>query len=205
MVEYANALKRPFSDIKKLLVAILFSIIPIINFMFTGYILDVAKTAMKKKRELPEWKYGTNFLQGLIAFVISLIYMLPFLIMAILFVVLLVLFEKNTAGVIITVLAFVLVATLYSILIIGANMRYAEIRKFGAAFEFGAIIKKTFSKKFIGALCVSSIIAFLVAMTVAVLLIFVPVPFVPFLISISTGAVLSIFMYTVLGQAYAEK
>ncbi|MDD5181650.1 MAG: DUF4013 domain-containing protein [Candidatus Nanoarchaeia archaeon] len=205
MVDYSNALKRPFSDIKKLLIAILLSVIPIISFMFTGYILDVAKTAMKKKYKLPEWRYGTNFVHGLISFVISLIYMLPFLIITMLFIVLITIFENNTAGTLITILVFVVIATLYSILIIGATMRYAETRKFGAAFEFGAIIKKTFSQKFIVALCVAGLISFLVALAVAMLLLLVPIPFVPLLVSVSMGTALSIFMYTVLGQAYAEK
>jgi hypothetical protein len=54
MVDYTVSIKRPFSDFKKLLIGIVLSIIPIVNFIALGYQLNCAKTAMKKKYEHPD-------------------------------------------------------------------------------------------------------------------------------------------------------
>jgi len=86
MVNYTEAFERPFTDIKKLLIGIAFSILPIISWFAIGFFLEcsgVGKTKAGKK--MPEWKnLGSLFLKGFISFVISLVYfalaMLVFLI-----------------------------------------------------------------------------------------------------------------------------
>lgn len=81
MFDFEKALKRPFTDFGKLAIGILLSIIPVINFIATGYQLNCAKTAMKKKFSMPEWKnIGDMFVSGILIFVIAIIYLLPALV-----------------------------------------------------------------------------------------------------------------------------
>ena len=80
MVSYEEALKKPFSDIKTLVIGIVLSIIPIVNStIVTGFAIEssgLSKTKSSKK--MPEWKnWGHLFVQGLSAVVIQIIYLLP--------------------------------------------------------------------------------------------------------------------------------
>ena len=78
MVNYNIAFKRHFTDIKKLIIGLIIGIIPIVNFIATGYHLECAKTAMNKKFKLPDWKnFGKLFVNGFLASVITFIYLLP--------------------------------------------------------------------------------------------------------------------------------
>jgi len=76
---YLGAIKRPFTDFNKLLLGVLFLLIPIVNiitgFFVKGYRLEAAKSYNKK---LPEWKgFGKLFLRGLLSWVIAIVYLLP--------------------------------------------------------------------------------------------------------------------------------
>lgn len=73
-----ESIKRPFTDFKKLIIGIILGIIPIVNFLVLGYILDAAKKAKKKNFELPEWKnFGELFVNGFFSLLIQIIYFIP--------------------------------------------------------------------------------------------------------------------------------
>ncbi len=77
MTDYEAAIKRPGQDIKKLAIGCVLNVVPIVNFIVTGYIMKAAKKTMKKKNDLPEWKeWGDLFMTGLLATSIVLIYSL---------------------------------------------------------------------------------------------------------------------------------
>jgi len=79
VANFGEAIKRPFTDIKILLIGIVLSIIPIVNWLTYGYFLECAKTSKKKK--LPEWKeWGSLFVHGLLYLIIGIIYFIPALI-----------------------------------------------------------------------------------------------------------------------------
>ncbi len=76
---FLDAIKRPFTDWSKLLIGIIISIVPIVNFMAMGYEIRCAKTASLKK--LPKWdKFGQLFISGVLSAIILLLYVLPGLI-----------------------------------------------------------------------------------------------------------------------------
>jgi hypothetical protein len=80
MVSYEEAIVKPFTDFKKLLIGIVLSLIPIVNFtVVSGYAIEssgVGKT--KPSKNMPEWKeWGHLFMKGLGAIVVKIIYMLP--------------------------------------------------------------------------------------------------------------------------------
>ena len=80
MVDFIEALKRPFSDIQKFLIGSLLGMIPLVNFIVTGYTLVCSGfTNIKvEKDSLPEWKnYGDLFMKGLVAALIGFLLFLP--------------------------------------------------------------------------------------------------------------------------------
>jgi hypothetical protein len=78
MADYTVAVKRPFQDIKKLLIGTVIEVIPVVNFIAMGYHLNCAKTAMKKEHALPEWEdWGGLFTNGLMIFIAMMVYMAP--------------------------------------------------------------------------------------------------------------------------------
>ncbi|MFH1065950.1 MAG: DUF4013 domain-containing protein [Nanoarchaeota archaeon] len=77
-MDFETNFKKPFTDVKKLLIGIVFSILPIINFFAMGYMLETAKRTMKKDPSLPEWTgWGNLFVKGLLSIVIEAIYFIP--------------------------------------------------------------------------------------------------------------------------------
>lgn len=81
MVDYENAVKRPFTDGSKLLIGILFSLVPVVNFFSMGFILECIGFGKAKKSKLPEWKNWTDlFARGFFGFLISVVYIMPALI-----------------------------------------------------------------------------------------------------------------------------
>src|SRR3989338_4250350 len=84
MVDYIEAIKKPFSDLKKSGLAVLFGLFGMIIFipyLFNfGYFLECAKNSSKK--ELPEWgNYWEKFVRGFFLFLIFFIYAIPLLIL----------------------------------------------------------------------------------------------------------------------------
>lgn len=79
-IDYVEALKRPFSDTKKLLIGTILGIIPLVNFTVIGYTLTSTGFTKEKvgKEGLPEWEdYVNLFMKGLKSVIIGIILFLP--------------------------------------------------------------------------------------------------------------------------------
>jgi hypothetical protein len=78
-INYEQAIKKPSTDIAKLIIGIVLSIVPIIHWLAKGFILEcsgVGKTKPSKK--MPEFKnWGYLFIRGLVSDIILLIYAIP--------------------------------------------------------------------------------------------------------------------------------
>jgi hypothetical protein len=63
----------------KLLIGMLVSIVPIINFALFGWVIDIMRNVSRREPQpLPGWDdFGDKFVKGAILFVVSLIYSLP--------------------------------------------------------------------------------------------------------------------------------
>jgi hypothetical protein len=63
----------------KLLIGMLVSIVPIVNFALLGWVIDIMRNVTKREPyPLPTWDdFGDKFVKGAILFVVSLIYSLP--------------------------------------------------------------------------------------------------------------------------------
>jgi len=73
--------------LSKVAIGGLVSAVPILNFASMGYMLKVAQNvAQGNSRPLPEWNdFGDHFMRGLYAFVITLVYFIPYILIAVVF------------------------------------------------------------------------------------------------------------------------
>jgi NADH:ubiquinone oxidoreductase subunit 3 (subunit A) len=86
MVKYEESLRKPFTDIKKLLIGIVLSIIPIVNLVVQGFAIESSGLGKAKpSKNMPEWKdWWSLFVKGLASMIIKIIYFIPaFVVLAI--------------------------------------------------------------------------------------------------------------------------
>ena len=208
MTDYGLAIKRPFQDVKKLIIGCFLSIIPLVNLIATGYVLKAAKNTLNKKNELPEWEGWSNlFISGLSAAVIGLIYALPGLIVLFAGVGTLIfgIFMGTVAatemasviasgGVLfIIALLLLLVAAFIAPM---AIIRYVDKGEFSAAFAFGEITKKIFTGEYVGAWLIMMVYGLIVAAVLSL---------VPIAGPAIAGFVTSVSCMTVFAEVYSEK
>ncbi len=143
----------------KILLGGIIGIVPILNFVVYGYMLDATKNVAEGRAlPLPEWgeDFGGKFVKGLLAVIIGVVYAIPiWVIMCLSWLVTLILgggaslFESDAAaagaGGLAGVLAICLycLMALYGIFLIiwlpAALTRFAVQGGFGSAFQFGEI------------------------------------------------------------------
>jgi hypothetical protein len=79
MVNYTLAVKKPFSNLEKLVIGIILSFIPIVQWIAKGFALEcsgLGKTRPSAK--MPEWKnYMQLFIKGILSDAILFVYMIP--------------------------------------------------------------------------------------------------------------------------------
>ena len=206
MVNYNIAFKRPFTDIKKLIIGLIISIIPIVNFIATGYHLECAKTALSRKFKLPEWKnFGKLFVNGFLGLVISFVYLLPAILIFIIFGIsilrnafqggftstqllnnLATLGGIASAGFILMIIAFYIIPA--------ALVGFIESNKFGDGFN-RVIFRKAFTGKYF-------IVWLIMGMYMLILgSIFSLIPFVGGSIA---GFITGLTLFTAVGEIYKE-
>ncbi len=206
MVEYEKAIKRPFQDIKKLLIGGILNIIPIVNLIASGYIMKAAKGTMKKKNDLPEWEDWSNlFTTGLIVAVIGFIYMIPAMVLLVAG------FGSVIAGLIVgnealdvsavlaggsTIIIVGVLALLVTMLVMPmAIIRYVDKGNFSAAFGFTDILKKVLTGKYI----VAWIVVFIYSLVVFGITMWIPI------VGPAIGSfIVGITSMTVFAEVYSE-
>lgn len=208
MVNYGNAIKRPFTDFGKLVIGILLSILPIINWFVSGYALECARSASKKKYELPAWtNFGKLFVQGLLASVIGLIYALPAIILLLIGAMGIVagLFSATagnmesilpmllTAGPIVLIAMVLLVLTAYITPV--ATINYAMHNKFAKGFDIKVIFKKAFT--------VTYLVGWLVAM-VYMFVLYGVLSIIPGVGTLLVSFIAAVTSYTIFGEVYSS-
>ena len=137
----------------KLLIGMLVSIIPIVNFALLGWVIDIMRNVSRREPlPLPEWgDFGDKFVKGAILFVVGLIYSLPALLLTCPLLILP--FTRGDFGrdgqqavaslFVGTTLALSCVIALYGLLLSflmpAIYLNFARKGTFGACFEFGEI------------------------------------------------------------------
>lgn len=157
-MDYKKAFQRPLEDVIKVLIALALGILPIVNFLVTGYIIKNVRILKKNKNApLPEWgDWGELFIDGLLAALIKFIYVIPALIMGGLLV-LGIIFSGGgiilpfAGGFILALTIIWGILTLPILLLVMylspmAIYRFALKRRFKDAFQFKLIFKKCFTE-----------------------------------------------------------
>jgi len=207
MVQYGIAIKRPFTDIKKLVIGFLLNILPIVNFLVIGYQLECAKTAMNRNFKLPDWKnWGELFIRGLLNVILVIIYAIPFfIVLAILGITVFTsLIEAGITqspanilsglgsaigGSIILVIIGVL--TVYILPL--AVLSYVEKWRFGDIFAFGKILSKAFTTQYFVAWILLAIYGFILSVILSII---------PFFGGALSGYIVGVTALTVFGEIY---
>ena len=80
-----KAIKLPFSEdgLVKVIIGAVLNLIPIVNFLSIGYLLELMANVIQGREEMPVWDdWGNKFIKGLMVAVIAFIYFLiPMLVM----------------------------------------------------------------------------------------------------------------------------
>ena len=164
-----------------MLIGIIFSIIPIVNFIAIGYQIKCAKTAMSNKFMMPKWEnFGKLFITGVLGSVIVFIYSIPALILLLLAVATLIVDPLNfitsggtgfdtaaltngLTGPILVLLIFgILALVLASLVGSSALINYSSSLKFKEGFR-KKVWQKAFTGKFFGTWLLAGIYGFLIA------------------------------------------
>jgi hypothetical protein len=224
MVDFEGAIKRPFQDFKKLGIGALMYMIPIVDlitrFFASGYTLECAKTAMKKKSKMPEWTdWGNLFLKGLSVFAIALIYAIPIGIIAAFMVVKAMqgigwstmlsvqpeMIMSNIASLGLGFILFMVLLLLFSYIMPMVLMFFVDKWKFGDAFKLGEIFKKAFTGKYFIAWIVIMVYSFAITFLVGIISGLTAITFIiPLILFAFLNMVLMITSMTVFGEVYSE-
>ncbi|MCC7552570.1 DUF4013 domain-containing protein [Candidatus Micrarchaeota archaeon] len=187
MTDFANAIKKPFSDMKNLGIGVVLGAIPIVNMLTVyGYGINCAKHADKKS--LPKWEdIVPHITTSIIAIVIALVYMIPAIIVGLFMAGPLIdtlvssmtnmneimdpMVLTNMLGTIaIGIIPFVLLVLIAAFFLPLALTRYALKGKIGEAFAFGKIIKRALTGEYIITLIVYIGYAFIVGIILGILM-----------------------------------
>jgi len=166
MYDIGRAVKRPFTDIKALIIGIVLVvlfIIPLVNIvtmlLLVGYVLTCAKTASEGNFEMPVWGDWVGLLiKGIVAGIVGFVYMLPGTILF--FLGPIIAMAAGDAG----MLALLLMPLGWLLWIIAgyflpiALTKYAIEGNFGSAFAFGEVIGKGLHVDYLITLIVAYII-----------------------------------------------
>jgi len=208
-MEYKKAILRPFLDWNKFLIGVLLSMFPILDIFVKGYGLECGKSAMNKKYKLPEWGLD-NFVKGLINIIISIIYMLPVVVILLIFGGLTgiqaIIFQDFTnlmvGNMVVGIVLGVLLALIISYVLPMAMMSYVEKWKFKDAFNFKKIFRKSFNVKYLEVFLVFFGYIILISF---VTLIFGLIPYVGSFISIGVvGFILTVTGNSLFGEVYKK-
>lgn len=205
-MNFESAIKRPFQDLKTFVIGIIISVIPIVNLLTFGFVLECSRRSLRGDNSLPKWEnFGKLFVDGLKMIAVSLVYQIPTLVIAVIalgptaLAAIGGLASGNTSaltgaagglgvGLIVTLVA----AVIFGLLAIAGILRMAVEGKFGAAFSFGEVRKKGLTRSMFFAY----VAVIIVSLVISVLNV-IPI--------VGTGAsifILAVFAYTLYAEAY---
>jgi hypothetical protein len=136
------------SWIMKIVIGGILLVIPIVNFMALGYMLEALKrSADGMEVPLPEWDdFGGKFMKGLMLFVIGLVYTIPIWVVAcVVWGLMLIAGNNDTLGSLVALLStcasclYLIWGIVVWLVMPAAWIRYAVTGEFMSAFQFGEL------------------------------------------------------------------
>ena len=218
------SLRYVFEDrrwVGKSLIAVLVSIVPILNLAWQGYLIELMRNVSDRvEPELPEWDdFGKKFIDGLIILVVSLIYSLPAIILIIVIAIAAGVTDMTTGGDVEDVIygvysGFAILVSclvmLYSILLAiylpGVMLHYAREDSFGACFQIGKIVRLITRNlgDYLIAWLVTILTAFVIGLlaSIVVSILFITCCLIP--VAIALGAFVSVWPMMVYAHLFGQ-
>lgn len=196
IVEIMRAFWRVFTNIKSLIIGLIISFIPILNFAVYGFGLVCARKPYDKA--LPSWRgFGRLWVQGLLVALIAIFYMMP---AAIIFG-----FSTLVEGFDILLGILTLIFGVFAYYFIPmAWLQYAH-GSFKNAFQVRRIAGLVSSWKYFGVWLATILVAIIVASVLQFIAMLLAITIVgPFIITGLTAFWLAVFTFTLYGQLYQE-
>lgn len=207
---FKKAIIRPFTNLKILIYVILLSIIPIVNFISIGYLIKCAKTASKKKYELPKLeKYGDLWGNGIVASILAGIFVL--VLMAFVLIILMpfsnyleevsifkffstsLLWGKFDYSLKFSLAIYIIPSLIATYFATSALINYSLKETYEAFFDFKTIFKKALTLRYL--------IPWII-ITIYTLLISYVLQFIPYIGKAITLAIGGIAFFSVMGETY---
>ena len=209
-MDFQGAIKRPFSDIKKFIIGALLNIIPIINFLSLGYVLEAADLSLRKDKSLPEWEeWGDLFIKGLKGFLIAIIWFIPAIVVffALAGTAIFDIIRTNSLDMS-SVAAFTTALSLGGVLALvtwyllpSAILSFVDKENFKAAFDLRTITKKAFKHDYFVAWIIGIGISIVVTAIFGFIALNIISPLTPIIIMIALFPSM-IIMFTLIGEIY---
>lgn len=216
VIMYASYLAYTFVDASPFLVMLLsLPITLVLGSIIVGYGLEVAKSSVEGKKDLPAWKnFKALFVRGFVASVISMIYLIPIILLLVLFI-LSPLGQLAFTGVqdatayaalgaglgtsLLLILVVAILAIILGYFVPAAYINYAIHNKFKAGFDFKTIKAKAMTGRYFAAWLVG--LLYTLGLSFAFNLAFFFFPPVGMAIGAFIG---SVTRYSLLGEAWAS-
>ena len=179
----------------KLIIGAVLNLIPIVNLLSAGYLIELMSNSIQGREEMPAWEdWGGKFIKGLLVAVITFIYMfIPFVIMMMgggmaLF---------YRSGFSLLAIIGMLLGLVAWFIIPMALAHFAASGSFGSAFDFGSIISRI----------TGSLGSYLAAYLLSIAMIFVlmiisMIPILGWIIGLLGGFYIGCVMFFIFGEVY---
>ena len=218
-MDFSKAFKKPFTDMGKLVIGVVLSLFPIVNWFARGFLFECSGLGKAKPSDkMPEWKnWGDLFFRGFVSRVITFIYILPALIV----------FLIGAGGLIISLIATAtgaalpfggsigdfsnflpfLIALIPFLILSGillllasyllpiAILNFLKTGKFGSAFTFSEIKKTAFTGDYFVAWLLAKVLAIILYVILFRVILIGPA---------FTFFVVNAFAYTLYGDIYRK-
>lgn len=228
-MDIGKSLTYPFEDeewLTKLLLGAVVSAVPILNFAWTGFAVEILRNVMDGlPRPMPDWsEFGDKFVKGFLIWAAGFIYSLPAILIACLPLGLLIIpatsqstsatetFATILSGVSVLFLCILIIYLLaFSFYFPAAYVNFARKNTFGSCFEVSEILKivSQNTSKYLTAWLVAIVSAIIVGVLVtAVGTILSPIVCIGWLLSWVVYALGSVYLFAIyahiFGQVVAE-
>ena len=233
-MDIGKAFSFPFEDdewITKLFLGAIVSAVPILNFAWTGYSIDLLKNVIDGlSKPMPDWSdFGDKFVKGFFIWAAGFIYTLPAIIIACLPLGLLIIPVSSEFGTesvsspdalvsiftgvgIIFLCLLVLYLLAFSFYFPAVYIHFAQKGTFGSCFEIGEIIKivSRNTSKYLTAWLISIVGAIVVGIIVSIIsALLSPIICIGWLLAWVVSALASVYLFVIyshlFGQVVAER
>ena len=206
----------------KLLLAAVFAAIPIVNFLYAGYLVNLVRNVTNREAEpLPDWdKFGEKFIKGLVIGVAGLIYGLPALILSLIIVSawFIPVFGGSedvqttlvaiTSGLGLVLACFIVIYLLvYSFIYPAIVLHYSREESFGSCFQIGRIFgiitrnMGNYLTAWLISIVFLIVFSFLMSIVTVVLNI---IPCVGWIISLFVSLIGGVYLFTVFAYLFGQ-